>query len=67
MATVKLSKLATLIQMASSVPVIVESRELIMGNMRTKQNVPFAAMYMVQMDPICSKGAVQNVREGHQE
>ena len=67
MAAVKPMKSATLIQTANNVPVIVGFRGLIMGNMLTKQNVPFASMFMVQMAPICSKGAFRSVREGHRE
>jgi hypothetical protein len=65
MAAVKLSKSATSIQMASNVAVIVEFRGLIMDSMPTKRNVPFAAMFMEQMDQICSKGAAQSARKEH--
>jgi hypothetical protein len=51
--------------MVSNVAVIAEYRGLIMGDMRTKQNVPSAAMFMVQMGPMCSKGAAQKAREGN--
>jgi hypothetical protein len=51
--------------MVSSVVVIVVCRVLIMCNMRTKQNVPSAAMSMVQMVQICSKGAAQSAKAGH--
>ncbi|WP_040012023.1 hypothetical protein [Desulfotignum phosphitoxidans] len=61
----KPSKSATSIQMVSSVVVIVACQGLIMCNMHTKPNVSSAAMFMVQMAPICSKGAVQSAKEGH--
>ncbi len=56
--------MATSILTASNAAVIAESRELTVGSMHIKPNVPFVAMFTEQMDPICTKDDAPNVRMG---
>ena len=54
--------MATSTLTASSAAVIAECRELTMGSMHTRLNVPFVDMFMEQMGPTCMKDDVPSAK-----